>query len=35
MNIPDSMNVLFLIALACAVAGLALPKVFALMGRRR
>jgi len=29
------MNLLFLIALLCALAGLALPKLFALMGRRR
>jgi hypothetical protein len=29
------MNLLFLIALICALAGLAIPKVFALIGRRR
>jgi hypothetical protein len=30
-----TMNLLFLIALACVVAGFALPKLFGLMGRRR
>lgn len=29
------MNLLFLIALACAFAAFALPKLFGLMGRRR
>jgi hypothetical protein len=29
------MNLLFLISLVCAVLALAIPKVFALMGRRR
>jgi hypothetical protein len=29
------MNHLFFIALVCVLAGLALPKVFGLMGRRR
>jgi len=29
------MNLLFLIALLCAAAGLVVPKIFALIGRRR
>jgi len=29
------MNLLFFIALFCALAGLALPKLFAVIGRRR
>jgi hypothetical protein len=29
------MNLLFLIALGCAFAGFALPKLFGLIGRRR
>jgi hypothetical protein len=29
------MNLLFLIALLCALAALALPKIFGLMGKRR
>lgn len=35
MSIPGPMNILFLIALLCALAALALPKIFQLMGRRR
>jgi len=30
-----AMNLLFFLALICALAGLALPKLFQLMGRRR
>lgn len=29
------MNLLFFVALFCALVGLALPKLFAMMGRRR
>jgi hypothetical protein len=29
------MHLLFFVALVCAVAGLALPKIFAIIGRRR
>jgi hypothetical protein len=35
MTSQAAMNLLFLISLLCAFAALALPKIFALMGRRR
>lgn len=35
MTVHGPMNVLFAIALLCALAALALPKIFELMGRRR
>lgn len=35
MTVHGPMNFLFVIALICAFAALALPKIFELMGRRR